>query len=51
MMGKHSKDGQPATGNGRTGGKKPAKAQITQKTSGGATLWKATARLWGAKKK
>lgn len=50
-MARHRKEGTPATGNGRTGGKKPAKAQITQKTSTGATLWKATARLWGAKKK
>lgn len=42
---------QPRTGDGRKGGQKPKRLQVTQKTSTGATLWKATAALFGRKKK
>lgn len=48
-MGKHTKDGTPATGDGRTSGKKPAKTQISQSTKSGTVLLKQTAKLWGAK--
>jgi hypothetical protein len=54
MAGKHSASkgaGTPTTGNGRTGGAKPQKSQCTQQTSTGAVLWKATASLFGAKRK
>lgn len=52
-MGKHSESsgaGQPSTGNGRTGGPKPQKTQISQSTASGTVLSKVTAALWGAKK-
>jgi hypothetical protein len=50
-MAKHSKQGVPSTGNGRTGGQKPARLQVTQQTSTGTTLWKQTAKLWGSRSK
>ena len=48
IMGKHSKDA-PSAGKTPEGGRgaKPQRHQMTQKTSGGATMWKATARLFG----
>jgi hypothetical protein len=45
-----SKD-QPRTGDGRTGGRKPKRLEVTQKTSSGTFLWKATAALFSRKKK
>lgn len=48
-MGKHNtKVGttSPTTGDGRKGGRKPPKTQVTVRTSGGAILWKATASLF-----
>ncbi len=47
-MGKHSDTsgaGSPSAGG--TSGKKPQKGQTTQRTSGGATIWSQTAKLWG----
>jgi hypothetical protein len=41
---------QPRTGDGRKGGKKPKRLQVTQKTSSGSILWKATAALFSRKK-
>lgn len=39
--------GKPTTGDGRKGGKKPAKSQITQRNASGTNLVKQTAKLWG----
>jgi hypothetical protein len=41
---------QPSTGNGRTGGRKPAKTQVTVKTSKDTTLWDQTVALFSKKK-
>lgn len=49
-MGKHSGD-VPTTGNGRTGGKKPARTQMAVRTKGGTILWKATAAIFGSSKR
>jgi len=49
-MPRHSESsgaGSPSTGNGRTGGKKPKALNVTQRTSTGTILWKATAALFG----
>lgn len=50
-MGKHNKKGTPRTGNGYTGGAKPGKAQMSVKSGDGATIWKATAALFGVMNK
>lgn len=47
-MGKH--DQQPRTGDGRTGGNKPKRLQVTVKTETGTTLWGQTTGLFGKKK-
>lgn len=47
-MGKHDPLNQPRTGDGRKNGVKPKKAQVAQRTKGGAVLWKLTAKLWGS---
>jgi len=47
-MGKHSK---PTTGDGRKGGEKPKRLQVTVKSSTGTTLWKQTVALFSKKKK
>jgi hypothetical protein len=49
--GKHRKNGTPSTGNGVTGGRKPARLEVSQQTSTGTTLWKATAAMFGKGKK
>jgi hypothetical protein len=50
-MGKHNAKpptgkGLPRTGNGRTGGAKPAKTQVSMTTSTGTVLWKLTSKLF-----
>jgi hypothetical protein len=49
-MGKHTPGDVPSTGNGRTGGKKPGRGQVSITTSTGTVIWKATAALFGKKK-
>jgi len=49
IMNRPRKRGVPATGDGVTSGKKPAKTQISQSTKSGTVLSKATAALWGVK--
>ena len=48
-MSRHSRDGTPATGDGRRGtpANLPRKTQVTQKNDNGTTLPKTTAKLWG----
>lgn len=41
-----SKKDKPKTGDGRTGGAKPAKTQVSMKTRTGTMLWKATVNLF-----
>lgn len=50
MAGRH---GAPSTGDGKKSNprNKPNKTQVTVKTSGGTTLWKATASLFSKKGK
>lgn len=50
-MGKHTPGDVPRTGNGQTGGKKPPRGQVSITTAGGSIIWKATAALFGKKKK
>lgn len=45
------KNDQPRTGDGRTGGQKPQRAQVTAKTPTGTVLWKQTAGMFSTKPK
>lgn len=45
-----ARNDQPRTGDGRTSGQKPGRAQVTAKTSSDTTLWKQTAALFSKKK-
>lgn len=42
-----SKHGTPATGDGRRGGPKPTKTQMSVRRKDGSIIWKATAKLFG----
>jgi len=49
MAGKHRPKEAPRTGNGRTGGEKPQRGQVSITTKSGTILWKATAGLFRRK--
>lgn len=49
-MGKHTPGEVPRTGNGRTGGKKPKRLELAQRTKTGTIIWRATAAIFGSKK-
>lgn len=44
-----AKSGQPRTGDGRTGGQKPNRLQVTAKSPTGTTLWGQTVALFSKK--
>lgn len=41
---------QPRTGNGRTGGEKPKRGQVTAKTKSGTVQWKQTTDMYAKPK-
>jgi hypothetical protein len=49
--GRHRAPEMPRTGNGHYGTGHPPRLELSQKTSSGTILWKATAALFGVSKK